>query len=100
MEVFLVHHVHVQEDGEEDVKFIGVYSTRENAERAKDRAGVLPGFCQVPEGFSVERYLVDEDHWTEGYITVTGEMIREWQAKQESGASGDVLMGLRNQPAP
>jgi hypothetical protein len=27
--VFVLHHVHVQEDGVEDVKFIGAYSSRE-----------------------------------------------------------------------
>jgi hypothetical protein len=36
MDVFLVHHVHVYDDGEEDVKFIGVYSTRESAERRRN----------------------------------------------------------------
>ena len=82
MEVFLVHHVHVHEDGaEEDVKLIGVYSTHENADRAKERAESLPGFRDAPTGFSIDRYHVDEDNWTEGYITVTDDLAREWQAK-------------------
>ena len=82
MEVFIVHHVHTYDDGEEDVKLIGVYSTRENAEQAKEKAEKLPGFCDVPEGFSIDRFRLDEDHWTEGYITVTDDLAREWRAKQ------------------
>ena len=70
MEVFLVHHVHEFADGEEDVKFIGVYSTRQLAERAVDRARALSGFRDVPNGFSVEPCTVDKDDWTEGYVTV------------------------------
>ncbi len=70
MEVFLVHHVHEFADGEEDVKLIGVYSTRDEAEHAVDRARVLPGFCDAPNGFNIERYPVDKDAWIDGYITV------------------------------
>jgi hypothetical protein len=71
MEVFLVHHVHVHDEGDEDVKLIGVYSTRENAEQAMVRAGKLPGFCDAPEGFSIDQHRVNEDNWTDGYVTVT-----------------------------
>lgn len=70
MRVFVLQHVHVINDGEEDVQLIGVYSTRELAEQAVARLRSQPGFCDTPEGFSIDEYPVDQDHWTEGYVTV------------------------------
>jgi hypothetical protein len=70
--VFVLQHVHVQEDGVEDVKFIGVYSSREKAQAAVARLGSLPGFSDTPDGFHIDEYRVDQDHWIEGYVVVAG----------------------------
>lgn len=67
--VFIVNHVHELSSGEEDVKFIGVYRTEQEAQAAVDRAKVLPGFAECPEGFDVQGYELGKDHWTEGYFT-------------------------------
>lgn len=67
--VYVVHHVHLMDD-EEDVKLIGVYATEPLAEEAVERLRVQPGFCDTPEGFSIDRYTLNQDHWTAGYITV------------------------------
>jgi hypothetical protein len=71
-EVFLVQHVHVLDDGEEDVKTIGIYSTREAAERAVERLKAQPGFREAPEGFTTDLFWVDQDHWEQGYVTLAG----------------------------
>lgn len=73
MEVFLLWHVHTTDDGEEDEKLIGVYSTRREAEAAIRRVNDQPGFIDTPEGFLIDPYVVNEDHWTEGYTTVIGD---------------------------
>jgi hypothetical protein len=70
MVVFIVQHVHKFDEGEENVKMIGVYSTQEQAERAVERLREQPGFRDVPTGFSIDPYIVDEDNWTEGYVTL------------------------------
>jgi hypothetical protein len=70
--VFVLQHVHAGEDGNEDVKFIGVYSSREKAQEAVARLGQLPGFSDAPDGFHIDEYRVDQDHWVEGYVVVTG----------------------------
>ena len=70
--VFVLQHVHSREDGVEDVKFIGVYSSREKAQEAVARLSRLPGFSDAPDGFHVEEYHVDQDHWVEGYVVVPG----------------------------
>jgi len=70
--VFVVQHVHTRDDGEEDVKFVGVYSSREKADAAVSRLSGQPGFADAPDGFSVDEYRVDKDQWVEGYIEVAG----------------------------
>ncbi|HEY9431070.1 MAG TPA: hypothetical protein VI260_06220 [Blastocatellia bacterium] len=72
MEIFVLQHVHMLDNGEEDVKMIGVYSSLERAEEAIKRLTMKPGFSDSTEGFVVDRYVLNEDCWTEGYITVTG----------------------------
>ena len=51
MSVYLVQHVHsVPSDGEEDVKFIGAYTTEAEAQAAVDRLSPMPGFCEHVHG--------------------------------------------------
>jgi hypothetical protein len=69
-EVFVLWHVHDLGHGDEDSKLIGIYSSQENAQAAKVRVGSQPGFVDTPEGFIIDRYRLNEDGWTEGYITV------------------------------
>jgi len=70
--VFVLQHVHSREDGVEDVKFIGVYSSHEKAAAAVARLNCLPGFSDASDGFHVDEYRVDQDHWAEGYMVVAG----------------------------
>lgn len=70
--VFLVQHVHVISDGddeEEDVKLIGVYSTEAQAHAAIGRLSTRAGFRDHLAGFEVSELTLDKDHWTEGFIT-------------------------------
>ena len=69
--VFVLQHVHEREDGVEDVKFIGVYSSREKAQEAVARMSRLPGFSDAPDEFHIDEYRVDQDHWVEGYAVVS-----------------------------
>ncbi|MFO0846276.1 MAG: hypothetical protein U0797_28525 [Gemmataceae bacterium] len=70
--VFVLQHVHEREGGDEDVKFIGVYSSREKAQAAAARLTLLPGFADAEEGFHIDEYRIDQDHWVEGYVTAAG----------------------------
>jgi hypothetical protein len=71
--VFVLQHVHSREDGVEDVKFIGVYSSREKAQEAVVRMSCLPGFVDAQDGFYIDEYRIDQDQWVEGYVEVTGD---------------------------
>ena len=82
MDVFLLWHVHELPDGEEDAKLIGVYSTPELIEQARQRAASLPGFREALDGFQVSRYPLDRDHWAEGYATaIHGNGVRQWRER-------------------
>ena len=70
--VFVLQHVHSREGSAEDVKFIGVYSSREKAQEAVARMSRLPGFADAPDGFAIDEYRIDQDQWVEGYVEVTG----------------------------
>jgi hypothetical protein len=73
MNVFLLWHAYTFDVGGEDEKLIGVYSTRDEAEAAIGRVKGQPGFVDAPEGFLIDPYVVNEDHWAEGYVTVPGD---------------------------
>lgn len=66
--VFVLQHVHPRDDGADDVKFVGVYSSRENAAAAAARLSCRPGFADEPDGFHIDEYRVDQDQWAEGYV--------------------------------
>jgi hypothetical protein len=66
--VFLVEHLNTFADGEESIKTIGIYSSREAAGQAVERLSLQPGFREAPGGFTIDQYTIDKDHWTEGYI--------------------------------
>jgi hypothetical protein len=73
MDVFLVQHVHKVWSGEaeeEEVKTIGIYASRKGADEAVARLVTQPGFSDHPEGFRIDRYELDKDHWAEGFVAV------------------------------
>lgn len=79
--VYLLQHMHVLPSAEEDVKILGIYRTRELALAAVERLRSQPGFRDFPnivdpevteeeDGFYIDAYTLDKDHWSEGFITV------------------------------
>ncbi len=75
--VYIVTHTNELPDGQEDIKFIGVYDSKESAEKAVERASLKAGFSETKEGFFVERYQLGKDHWTEGFFTYIPEKDSE-----------------------
>ena len=67
--VFVLQHVAREDEDDEDVKFIGVYSTQSSAEAAITRLRTRPGFSDYPDGFYIDEYEIGKDHWTEGFFT-------------------------------
>lgn len=86
--VFVVQHLHRLPSGEDSVMFIGVYRTEHSARQAVERFSSQPGFSKPPfvvdydsseddQGFHVSEYELDKDHWTEGFVTMVGDMELE-----------------------
>jgi hypothetical protein len=69
--VYILQHVHEHLSGNEDVKFIGVYSSRAQALAAIKRLSSASGFRDRRKGFCIDAYRVDEDHWVEGFVDGT-----------------------------
>lgn len=67
--VFVVQHSHEIADCE-DVKMIGVYRSRSDADAAVSRLVRQPGFREYPSGFSIDEYEIGKDHWVEGFVTL------------------------------
>jgi hypothetical protein len=65
--VFVLQHARPKEDGDEDVKLIGVYTSQAAAEAAIARLRKQPGFSEYPDDFHLDPYELDVDHWTEGF---------------------------------
>lgn len=69
-QVFALWHVHEFDDGSEDLKFIGCFTSRENAESARSLLVLQPGFRDTPDGFEIASYRLDEFGWKEGFVSV------------------------------
>ncbi len=70
--VFVVQHSYETGDNipYDETKFIGVYSTKAEAEKAVERLREQSGFKQSPEIFFIDEYALNQDHWCEGFVTV------------------------------
>ena len=80
MTLYMVEHLHILYDDVEDIKFLGVFSTKEKAEKAIQMLSKQPGFKDFPkiiddndiiEGFYIMKVVVDEiAEWKEGFNTI------------------------------
>ena len=68
--VFILQHSYeLAETGEEETKFIGVYSSKEKAQEAISRLSLQPGFKDLTEYFFIDEYEIDQDNWCDGFVT-------------------------------
>ena len=65
--VFILHHIRSDDEYGDNAKLIGVYRTESGARAATDRLGGQPGFADYPNGWHIDRYFLDKDHWEEGF---------------------------------
>ncbi|WP_239616848.1 DUF7336 domain-containing protein [Cohnella mopanensis] len=70
-----MNHIYILEHSYEigdfdETKLIGVYSSRDLAQKAIDKYIKLPGFNKYHlDCFHIEKYEINKDHWEEGFIT-------------------------------
>lgn len=73
--VFVLQHSYEQ-DGFDETKFIGVYSSKIEAKNAIDRLSKQNGFKYRIDGFVIDEYQINKDHWTEGFATMTSIQVK------------------------
>ncbi len=94
--VFILHHSYESSiTGGEETKLIGAYSSKENAQKAIERLSKQPGFKDLPEHFSIDEYIIDQDNWTEGFVTETYESVWSVWRQDDNGNVFLVKNGLR-----
>ncbi|MFG2848692.1 hypothetical protein ACGF12_36895 [Kitasatospora sp. NPDC048296] len=59
-------------DNEDDVKVLGLYTTRALAEARIEHYRELPGFRESPGGFAVHPYPLDQRRWLRGFQAPPG----------------------------
>lgn len=64
--VYLLEHMKNAHDYD-SVKTLGIYTSLRDAEEAVARYKLLNGFRDYPDGFSIDKYALGKDHWTEGF---------------------------------
>jgi hypothetical protein len=82
--VFLMWHVREDDEYMDDAKLIGAYRSRTDCEAAITRLKHQPGFRDYVAGFQISEYVLNKDHWTEGFIS-----SEEAQESLENGLNSD-----------
>ena len=70
--VFIVHHEYEFPEEVDHARMIGIFHSENDALRAVDFLRNKPGFRNHRDGFSVGSYPLGEDHWKDGFVTVSG----------------------------
>ncbi len=65
--VYILWHTRVDAFGCDNDKCLGVFSSLDNAEQAKQYALTQKGFKDHPDGFCVSEYTIDKQEWLEGF---------------------------------
>lgn len=87
--VYVLQHSYETAFGEEETKLIGVFSTKQAAKAAVNTLKSAPGFRDLPDHFSINKYSIDQAHWTEGFITKSYELL--WSLWRQDD-NGNVFM--------
>lgn len=102
VEIFQLWHVYETHDGDDEEKWIGLYRTREAAEKARAHAATLPGFRDYPEAFYIRSSSVDECSWSDGFVTIITDLQEgaEEQAAARAAARAMMPVARYDRPAP
>lgn len=66
--LYLLHSYEIE--GHDETKFIGIYSSRELAEKSMEICYKRPGFREYPKNcFHIDKYEVNKNYWEEGFIS-------------------------------
>lgn len=67
--VYVVYHEYEFPPAIDNTRFVGLLASAEDAARVITHLKTKPGFREHADGFTADRYLLNQDHWDEGYFT-------------------------------
>ncbi|MFL5265847.1 MAG: hypothetical protein ACJ8AH_04505 [Stellaceae bacterium] len=73
MDIYELLHCRTDEDGRDDERVLGIYSTYEKAEQSLARLQDKSYFRDHPEGFEILEGKIDETGMREGFVLVWGD---------------------------
>ena len=74
--VFILWYALEDDEFMENAKLIGVYRTVIDCNKAIERLRDKPGFRNYSAGFETNEYVLNKDHWTEGFVD--GNVAASW----------------------
>ena len=65
--VFLLEHSYITDNYIEHNKTLGIFSTKDKAEKMISMYRKLPGFSKYPDNFTIDEYILDQTEWLSGF---------------------------------
>lgn len=65
--IFILQHSYELENGCDETKLLGVFSSFEKAVQVIQEYKNLPGFKNRPDDFYIDKYEIDKKYWIEGF---------------------------------
>lgn len=69
-EVYVLQHRYALQNGCNETKMLGVFSAEAKVNDTIEMYRTLPVFCAHPQDFHLDKYLMDDLCWAEGYCTI------------------------------
>ena len=68
--IYFLYYVYEFEDGHDDIRLLGVFSSKEKANIALKNIKKNPNYKKIKNLFSIHQIIIDKLGWTEGYVRV------------------------------
>jgi len=68
-EVYILEHSY-EINNLDETKFIGIYSSLDEAQKAIERLKKQPGFKDRPNDFHIDKNEINKDNWKEGFVSL------------------------------
>ena len=67
MIVYLLQHSYELDNGYDETKILGIFSSKQKAKEVLAEYKQLPGFKEKPNNFLIDEYELDKKNWIEGF---------------------------------
>ena len=68
--IYFLDYVYEFEDGHDDIKLLGVFSSKENAKLALEKIKANPEYKKIAKYIVISKGTMERVGWEEGYFTI------------------------------